>query len=241
VAAGAEVPIAKHGNRAVSSQCGAADVLTALGVNISLSAEAVARCIDEAGIGFLFAAELHPAMKHAAGPRRQLGMRTVFNILGPLTNPANVRRQVIGVYDPAFARLMAEALLANGSEHVLIVHGEPGLDEISLCGETHATELRNGEITEYELTAEDLGLSACRPEDITGGDPAASAQYLLEVLQGRPGARLDIVLANAAAAIYVGGKAGSLAEGVAIARAAVESGEALKKLEALRELSVRCR
>jgi anthranilate phosphoribosyltransferase len=239
VAAGAGVPIAKHGNRAVSSQCGSADVLTALGVNISLPPQGVAACIDEVGIGFLFAAALHPAMKHAAGARRQLAMRTVFNILGPLTNPAGARRQVIGVFDPAFALPMAEALCATGSEHVLIVHGAPGLDEISLCGPTRVAELRDGDITVYEITPEDLGLPACTPEDLAGGDPATSAQMLREVLAGAPGARRDVVLANAAAALVVAGRADTLAAGVATAREAVTSGAAAAKLRALQEFSNR--
>ncbi len=237
VAAGAGVPIAKHGNRAVSSQCGSADVLRELGVCISLPPEAVARCIDEVGIGFLFAAELHPAMKHAVGPRRQLAMRTVFNILGPLTNPAGARRQVIGVFDPGFALPMAEALRANGSEHVLIVHGEPGLDEISLCGRTHVTKLQGGEITQYDLTPDDFGLAPCAPDDICGGDPATSAQMLLDVLSGEAGPRLDVVLANAAAAIVVGAKASTPAEGVAAARQSVASGAAAAKLQGLQRLS----
>ena len=237
VAAGAGVPIAKHGNRAVSSQCGSADVLKELGVNIDLSAAAVARCIDEVGIGFLFAVGLHPAMKHAIGPRRQLGMRTVFNILGPLTNPAGAKRQVIGVFDPAFARLMAEALRANGSEHVLIVHGAPGLDEVSLCGATQITELRDGAITQYEVTPADLGLPACAPEDICGGDAATSAQMLRDVLAGAPGPRRDIVLANAAAALVVAGRADTLAEGVAVARQSVACGAAAAKLQGLQQLS----
>ena len=237
VAAGAGVPIAKHGNRAVSSQCGSADVLKELGVEISLSPQAVARCIDEVGIGFLFAPELHPAMKHAVGPRKQLALRTVFNLLGPLTNPAGAKRQLIGVYDPAFAPLMAEALQANGSEHVLIVHGLVGLDEIALTGPTHVTELREGQIEDYQITAATLGLSESPIEAVSGGDPAASAQYLLGVLRGEPGPRRDITLANAAAAIYVGGKAGSLAEGVAVAQSSLDSGTALTRFEALRELS----
>lgn len=237
VAAGAGAPIAKHGNRAVSSQCGSADVLKELGVVISLSPEAVAQCIDEVGIGFLFAPELHPAMKHAVGPRKQLALRTVFNLLGPLTNPAGAKRQLIGVYDPAFAPLMAEALQANGSEHVLIVHGLVGLDEIALTGPTHVTELREGRIESYQITAAALGLSESPVEAISGGDPAASAQYLLGVLHGEPGPRRDITLANAAAAIYVGGKAGSLAEGVAVAQSSLDSGAALTRFEALRELS----
>jgi anthranilate phosphoribosyltransferase len=233
VAAGAGVPIAKHGNRAVSSQCGSADVLRELGVNIELSPEAVARCVDEVGIGFLFAPGLHPAMKHAIGPRRQLGLRTVFNLLGPLTNPAGAKRQVIGVFDPAFAPLMAEALRANGSAHVLIVHGEPGLDEISLGGKTQITELRDGEIRQYEIAPDDLGLPACSPDDLVGGDAATSAQILREVLAGSAGPRLDIVLANAAAAIVVGGKCGELTEGIVLARESIALGRAAAKLEAL--------
>lgn len=237
VAAGAGVPVAKHGNRAVSSQCGSADVLRELGVEISLSPAAVAECIDTLGIGFLFAAELHPAMKHAVGPRKQLAMRTVFNLLGPLTNPAGAKRQVIGVFDFAFAPLMAEALAANGSEHVLIVHGTAGLDEIALSGPTQVVELRDGKIESYEITASDLGLPEAPLEAISGGDAAVSARYLLEVLEGKHGPRRDIVLANAAAAIYVGGKAQSLAEGVAVARTALDSGVALTRFEALRELT----
>jgi anthranilate phosphoribosyltransferase len=237
IAAAAGVPIAKHGNRAVSSQCGSADVLKALGVEISLSPGAVARCIDDIGIGFLFAAELHPAMKHAVGPRKQLAMRTIFNLLGPLTNPAGARRQVIGVYDPAFAPLMAEALAANGSEHVLIVHGLAGLDEIALEGPTQVTELKNGTIRSYRITAADLGLREAPAEEITGGNAAVSGNHLLDVLEGKPGARREIALANAAAGVYVGGKAGSLAEGVAVAREALDSGAALEKLNSLRKLS----
>lgn len=239
IAAGAGVAIAKHGNRAVSSQCGSADVLRALGVEISLSPLAVARCIDEIGIGFLFAADLHPAMKHAVGARQQLAMRTVFNILGPLTNPAGARRQVIGVFDPAVARLMAEALATNGSEHVLVVHGQVGLDEIALQGATHLTELRNGTICSYDLTPADLGLNEAPLEAICGGTPETSAEYLLEVLEGRPGPRLDIALANAAAAVYVGGRVESLRDGVALARDSVQSGAARQKLEDLRVLSRR--
>lgn len=237
VAAGAGVPIAKHGNRAVSSQSGSADVLAELGVNISLAPGGVARCIDEVGIGFLFAPSLHPAMKHAAGPRRDLAMRTIFNLLGPLTNPAGARRQVIGVFDAAAAPLMAEALRADGSEHVLLVHGEVGLDEISLTGKTQVTEVRGDAIESYSLAPADLGLPEACLEAITGGDPAASAVMLRQVLAGEPGPRLDIVLANAAAAIYVGGKAGSLREGVELAAAAVTSGAATAKLQGLQRLS----
>lgn len=239
VAAGAGIPIAKHGNRAVSSRCGSADVLKEMGVEIALPPEAVANCIDEVGIGFLFASGLHPAMKYAIGPRRQLAMRTVFNLLGPLTNPAGAKRQVIGVFDASFSHLMAEALQATGSEHVLVVHGEVGLDEIALTGLTRVTELRDGQITEYQLTAADLGLPEVAMAEISGAAPAASAQFLLELLQGVPGSRRDIVLANAAAAIYVGGKANSLREGVAVAMEAIDSGAAMRALEGLREVSHR--
>lgn len=239
IAAGAGVPIAKHGNRAVSSQCGSADVLRELGVNISLPPAAVAQCIDEVGIGFLFAAELHPAMKHAVAPRKQLALRTVFNILGPLTNPAGARRQVIGVFDAAMARVMAEALAATGSEHVLIAHGRAGLDEIATCGPTEITELREGTIRVYELTAAALGLPETPVEAIAGGDPGQSAGYLLRVLEGEAGPRADIAVANAAAAVYVGGRASSLLEGVGIAREAVASGAARGRLEALRELTAK--
>lgn len=237
VAAGAGVPIAKHGNRAMSSQCGSADVLTALGVEISLAPEAVAQCIEQVGIGFMFAQRLHPAMKYAAGPRRELALRTIFNVLGPLTNPAGAKRQVIGVFDPHFAPLMAEALRTEGSEHVLVVHGLVGLDEIALTGPTLVTELRDGLIREYQLTAADLGLPEGRLEDIRGADPETSARLLREVLEGQRGPRRDIVVANAAAAIYVGGLAPDLRAGVALAQQALDSGAALAKLEALVRLS----
>lgn len=237
VAAGAGVPIAKHGNRAVSSRCGSADVLTELGVKVTLSPASVAQCIKEVGIGFMFAPTMHPAMKHAAGPRRELALRTIFNVLGPLTNPAGARRQVIGVFDPSFAPLMAEALREEGSEHVLIVHGAVGLDEIALTGPTLVTELRDGAITRYEIAAADFGLTEIAIADIAGAEPAASAEIAREVLHGAPGPRLDIVLANAAATIYVGGKAESLRAGVDLAREAVRSGAAAAKLEALARLS----
>jgi anthranilate phosphoribosyltransferase len=231
------VPVAKHGNRAVSSQCGSADVLTELGVEIALTPEAVARCLDEVGIGFLFAPGLHPAMKHAAGPRRELAMRTIFNVLGPLTNPAGALRQVIGVFAPQVALPMAEALQQMGSTHVLIVHGEVGLDEIALTGLTRITELHEGEISQYVLTAADLGLPEVSLPDIAGGDPQASARMLTGVLDGEPGPRRDIVLANAAAAIYAGGKAGDLLQGVALARESLDSGAARGKLDQLCDLS----
>jgi anthranilate phosphoribosyltransferase len=189
------------------------------------------------GIGFMFAQRLHPAMKHAAGPRRELALRTVFNLLGPLTNPAGARRQVIGVFDPRFAPLMAEALRTEGSEHVLVVHGLVGLDEIALTGPTLVTELRDGTIREYQLAAADIGLPEGRLEDIRGADPETSARMLREVLEGEPGPRRDIVVANAAAAIYVGGQAPDLRAGVALAQESLNSGAAAAKLQELQRLS----
>ncbi len=236
VAAGAGVPVAKHGNRSVSSKCGSADVLQALGVEIDLGPEEIGRCLDEVGIAFLFAPRLHPAMKYAIGPRREIGARTVFNILGPICNPAGVRRQLIGVYDRKLLRLLAEVLLRLGSEHVLLVHSAEGLDEISIAGATYAAELRNGEIRELELTPADFGL---QPEPLppAGGDARANAEIALAILRGEQGPGRDIVIANAAAAIYVAGRAASLREAAQIAAASIDSGRALQKLEALREMT----
>ena len=238
VAAGAGVPIAKHGNRAVSSQCGSADVLRALGVNIEAPPEVVSRCRDEVGIGFLFAPALHPAMKHAIGPRRELALRTVFNILGPLTNPAGAKRQLIGVFAPEYTELLAGALRSLGSEHALVVHGMIGLDEISTVGETQVTELRGGEITTAMWTPEQFGLPPARLEDLAGGDPGTCAATLTAILEGEPGPRRDIVVLNAAAAIYVGGKAGSVGEGITLAQESIDEGRARGKMEGLREMSV---
>ena len=189
VAAGAGVTVAKHGNRAVSSQCGSADVLRELGVNVELGPEQVARCLREVGIGFLFAPRLHPAMSHAAGPRRELGLRTVFNILGPLTNPAGARRQLLGAFSPEAARLMAEALAALDTEHAMVVHGEEGLDEISTCGPTQVLEVRQGSLAEYTLTPESLGVPRATLEDLAGGEPPSCAALFRRVLEGEKGPR----------------------------------------------------
>ncbi len=239
VAAAAGAAVAKHGNRSVTSRCGSADVLERLGVRLDLTPTQVGRCIDEIGIGFLFAPALHPAMKYAIGPRRELKLRTVFNILGPLTNPADARRQLLGVFDVRWLRPVAEALRDLGSYHALVVHGLDGLDEISTIGPTAVAELKDGRVAEYELTPEDLGLPRARPEDIAGGDVEQSAEILRSVLGGEKGPRLDIVLANAGAALYVGGSAGSVVEGLAIARQAVASGRAAAKLDELVELTQR--
>ncbi len=237
VAAAAGVPIAKHGNRSVSSECGSADVLMELGVRIDLEPEQVEACLDEVGIGFLFAPALHPAMKHAIGPRRELGLRTVFNILGPLTSPAGAERQLLGVFDAELTEMMAETLGRLGSKHALVVHGLDGLDELSTLGPTQVSELRGGEVSTYTVEPEQFGLPRATAEDLAGGDPDQSAQVLVEAISGEGSARRDIVLLNAGAAIYVGGKADDIAEGVSIAAATVDTGAATGKLAALREMT----
>jgi len=237
IAAGAGVPVAKHGNRSVSSRCGSADVLRELGVNIEASPDTVARCIDEAGIGFFFAPAWHGAMKHAIGPRREIAIRTVFNILGPLCNPARVLRQVIGVYDPALLDVMAGVLRELGSRHVWVVHGSDGLDEITVTGPTRVAELRDGAITTFDIRPLDVGIQERKPEELRGGDPHANARIVRDVLQGWKGAARDVCVLNAAAVILVGGKAPNLAEGVRLARESVDTGRALEALERLVQVS----
>jgi len=237
VAAAAGVPIAKHGNRSVSSACGSADVLRALGVNIDLLPEQVAQCIDEIGIGFLFAPKLHPAMKHAIGPRREMGIRTVFNLLGPLTNPAGARRQLLGVFAEEWVVPMAEALQRLGTERAMVVYGRDGLDEVSTLGETAVAELADGRVRTYSLTVEELGLELGSAAALSGGTPDESAELLRAVLAGEPGPRYDIVLANAGAAIYVGGQAADIREGIQQAREVIASGAAFAKLAQLCEMS----
>lgn len=235
VVAAAGVAVAKHGNRSVTSKCGSADVLEALEVRLDLSPAAVGRCIDEVGIGFLFARAHHPAMKHAAAPRAELGIRTVFNALGPLTNPAGAKRQLIGVYEADLCPLLAAVLGNLGSEYVMVVHGRDGLDEISTLGETTVTELKNGSLKTYTLTPEALGLPVANAAAIAPGpDAAANAALLRGVLSGEPGPRRDIVLANAAAALVVAGVADSLTDGIRRAGDLIDSGAACGKVEALR-------
>jgi anthranilate phosphoribosyltransferase len=231
VAAAGGAAIAKHGNRAVSSRCGSANVLQELGVSLELDPEQVARCVDEVGIGFLYAPKLHPAMKHVIGPRQELGQRTLFNIIGPLINPAGAKRQVLGVYRIDLVRPMAEVLHALGSEHVLVVAGTDGLDELSLNAATRVAELRDGVIREYVLNAADLGLSQGSPGDLQGGDVAANAAILRAVFAGEKGPKRDIVALNAGAAFYVAGLAANLREGVHKAQATLDSGAAQKTLE----------
>ena len=238
VTAAAGVKVAKHGNRAASSACGSADVLEALGVKIDLSPEGVQRCLEEVGIGFMFAPVFHPAMRHAAVPRREIGIRTVFNILGPLTNPAGAHAQLLGVADPLAAEKMAQALGRLGTQRAMVVHGEEGLDEISIAGPTKVWELSGGgQVRSYAITPEDAGLRRSSLSGIQGGSVERNAELLRGILRGDAGPTLDVVLLNAAAALVVGDKARDLGEGVAQAREAIASGVAREKLEALARLS----
>ena len=239
VAAGSGLKIAKHGNRSVSSKSGSADVLRALGVNIEAEVSRVEECIRDAGIGFLFAPMLHGAMKYAAPVRREIGIRSIFNILGPLTNPAGAKRQVIGVYDPALTDALAKVLNNLGSERAFIVRGEDGLDEITLADETRVTELNAGSIRTYHIRPEDFGFNRCSPQDLLGGGPDENAGIIMGVLEGKKGPARDIVILNAAAAITAGGLASKIEEGIAIAHGAIDSGEALAKLERLKEITNR--
>jgi len=233
VAAGAGVAIAKHGNRSVTSKCGSADVLEALGIRFDLSPEEAAQCIDNIGLGFMFAPSYHPAMKYAAPVRRELGLRTMFNMLGPLTNPAGADAQVLGVYSPELTELHASVLRNLGSQRAYVVHGVGGLDELSTFGETRVTELKEGEMRTYNVKPEDFGLERAAPEDLQGRTPEVNAQLLVDILGGREGPARDIVLLNAAAAIAAGGKADTLSEGLAVAADSVASGAARSTLEAL--------
>ncbi|MGD0112084.1 MAG: anthranilate phosphoribosyltransferase [Armatimonadota bacterium] len=234
VAAGAGVAIAKHGNRSVTSKCGSADVLEALGIRFDLPPDRVARCVDEVGIGFMFAPAYHPAMKHAAPVRRELGLRTVFNALGPLTNPAMADAQVLGVYRPEMTELHAGVLKNLGSRRAYVVHGVGGLDELSTLGETRVAELKNGEVRTYTIAPEDLGLRRARPEDLQGRTPEENARTLMAILEGEKGPARDIVVLNAAAAIAAGGKTETLAEAMPLAEESLDSGAALGKLHELR-------
>jgi anthranilate phosphoribosyltransferase len=237
VAAGAGLKVAKHGNRAASSACGSADVLEALGVRFDLDAEGVSRCIEEVGIGFMFAPLFHPAMKQVAALRRELGIRTVFNILGPLTNPANVKAQVIGVSEPELVPKLSEVLRQLGCQHALVVHGEDGLDELTLSGRTQIAELRGDNIAQYSITPEELGLKRASLKELKGGTAEENAKMLLKILNGEKGALYDIVALNAAAAIVAGDKAENLREGLELARESMESKNALQKLRGFVELS----
>jgi anthranilate phosphoribosyltransferase len=233
VVAGAGVAVAKHGNRSVTSKCGSADVLEALDVTIEMGPDDVARCIDEVGIGFMFAPRFHPAMKHAAPVRRELGARTVFNLLGPLTNPARATAQVLGVPGPEWAEPLAQVLSRLGVARAFVVHGACGVDEISISGETLVHEVRDGDVTSYSVTPEDVGLRRAAPESVSGGGAKENARVLAGILEGDTGPKRDMVLLNAAAAIVAGERAADLAEGVAIAAEAIDSGAALARLRHL--------
>jgi len=234
VVAGAGAAVAKHGNRSVTSKCGSADVLEALGVALELEPEDVSRCIDEVGIGFMFAPRFHPAMKYAAPVRREMGVRTVFNLLGPLTNPAGATAQLVGVPGPEWAAPFAAVLAKLGAERAFVVHGSCGVDEISIAGETCVHEVRDGQVTAYTITPEDFGMRSAEPGSIQGGDADANARLLVSILEGESGPRRDIVLLNAAAAIVAARKAADLAEGVAVATESIDSGAARRKLNELR-------
>ena len=233
VVAGAGGRVCKHGNRAASSSCGTADVLEALGVAIELGPEGVAACVDEAGIGFCFAPRYHPAMRHAGPPRRDLGIPTAFNILGPMSNPGRVRRYLLGVADGRMSHRMAEVLRANGTTRAFIVHGGDGLDELTTTGPSTVVELRDGEIREWALDPRDLGLAPARAADLVGGDPARNAELARRVLAGEPGPHRDIVLLNAGAALVVADLAVDVSAGVAAAAAAIDDGRAAAALERL--------
>ncbi len=237
VAAGAGCRVAKHGNRSVSSRCGSADLLKALGVNIEITPKRMVSCIDETGIGFLFAPILHKAMKYAIGPRREVGVRTIFNILGPLTNPAGARRQLLGLFSDELTEPIANVLKKLGSEHCLVVHGEDGLDEITITGKTFVKELRNGVVESYCIEPEDFGIQKGTIDDIRGGDVNDNVRIALDILNGGKGPKRDITVFNAGAAIYVGGKAASLAEGIELAKESIDSGKAIEKLQMLREMT----
>ena len=237
VVAGAGVRVAKHGNRSVSSQCGSADVVEALGVRIELQPNSIGRCIDEIGIGFLYAPLLHDAMKYVALARRQMGIRTIFNMLGPLTNPAGANVQVVGVYAAHLTELLARVLVELGTISALIVHGSDGLDEITITGESRITELREGELSTYDVAPEDLGLERATLAEIQGGDAHQNSEIILDVLKGERGPRRDIVLLNAAAAFVASSKAVDLRAGVGVAAESIDSGRALKKLEQLIEFT----
>jgi len=233
VAAAAGAKVAKHGGRSVSSTCGSADVLEALGVDVNKSPDGVAQCVDEIGIGFMFAPNHHSAMKHAAPVRKELGVRTIFNMLGPLTNPASAKRQVMGVFDKALTGKLAHVLQKLGSEHVLVVHGADGMDEISFTGDTYIAELKDGKVSEYTVNPAQFGLDVHALKAIQIQNAEASKAMIMDVLNGKTGAARDIVLMNAGAAIYVSGKAESLAAGIEEAAAVIDNGAALAKLHAL--------
>ena len=233
IVAGAGIPVAKHGNRALSSRSGAADVLSSLGVRIDLAPNMVGRCIREAGIGFMFAPAHHPAMKNVGPTRIELGTRTIFNLLGPLSNPAGVKRQLVGVFSLHWIEPLARVLQNLGSDSVWVVHGSDGLDEITSSGPTYVAALKDGKITTFEITPEDGGIKAAKPEALRGDDADANAKALTDVLDNKDGAYRDVSIINAAAALMVAGAAGNLKEGAALAHTSLQSGAAKERLARL--------
>jgi anthranilate phosphoribosyltransferase len=233
VVAGAGMRVAKHGNRAVSSRCGSADVIEALGINLNLTPEQVAQCINEVGIGFLFAPQLHGAMRFAIGPRREIGIRTIFNVLGPLTNPAGANVQVLGVYDPNLTEPLAQVLGNLGTKSAFVVYGEGSFDEISIVGPTRVSQLKGGKVRTYSIAPEDFGMKRGTLADIKGGDVFENARIVRRVLAGEGGPRGDMVALNAAAVFIAGGLAADFSGGIRLARETMQTGKALAKLEAL--------
>lgn len=231
VVAGAGITVAKHGNRSISSRCGSADVLSALGVDINLPPDRVAECIDEVGIGFLFAPLFHGAMKHCAGPRQDMGIRTMLNVLGPLTNPAGATHQVLGVYDAGLTDVLGQVLLQLGSQHCFVLHGMDGLDEITLADRTKVSEGKGGVVSSYFISPEEFGLARVARREIAGGTPEENARITWDILHGRKGPKRDIVCLNAAPAMVVAHKAATLQEGFRLAQRTIDSGAAAEKLE----------
>lgn len=241
VAAGADLPVAKHGNRAASSRCGSADVLEALGVDITLGPVGVRSCVVEAGMGFCFAPTFHPAMRHAGPARRELGVRTVFNVLGPLANPARVKRQALGVGAPALAPLMIRVLRDLGHDRALVFYGEDGLDELTTVTRSHVFELRDGQVTEFELDPASLGLPSARADDLRGGTPPENAALIRRIFDGEKGPRRDVVMLNAAAALIAGGRARDWREGLRVAAETIDRGAAGERLDRLVAASKKAR
>lgn len=238
VVAGAGVIVAKHGNRAVSSKCGSADVLEKLGINLDCEPAKVEACINEIGIGFLYAPMLHSAMKYAIGPRRQIGIRTIFNILGPLTNPANANAQVLGVYSADLTEKLAHVLKNLGCQRAFVVHGDDSVDEISLTGKTQISELMaNGKIKTYKIKPESFGFRRADPKELEGGDADRNAEIIIEILEGKKGPKRDIVMLNAAAALVAAGKAENIKKGILLAERALDMGKALQKFQDLKRFT----
>jgi len=234
VVAACGVPVAKHGNRSVSSSCGSADVLEALGIKIDLEPHKVERCLETTGFGFMFAPLFHPAMKYAVGPRREMGIRTIFNILGPLTNPAGAGRQVMGVFHDGLTEKLARVLANVGVEHAFVVHGKDGLDEITITDETKISELKEGNVSTYFISPEDFGFERAKKSDLSGGTARENANVTIDIMKGEKGPRRDIVIMNAAAALIAGGRAEGLRDAVRVASDAIDSGAAMNKVEEIR-------